>query len=157
MAQIYNWRQNFDYELVQFDRIRLNKIIVVCHNDPEEEKRRSEEFLQTFDDVIFTFHTLKGKTGTTELLRCYEDIKRNGNTQIIFATCIDDIDNCLQCKFAMELRDFLQEEKVIHRYIGHQYKVRNVFFRRTRRSKGRIERRRGNEKDVHQRCGSKII
>ena len=129
----YNWKMHFDHDILQCGKARSQKkIIVICHNEAEEEERRSRGFCKTIRKAQFTFHTLKN---TLMVLRCYDEMKKN-YSNIIFSICSDTI-NCPQCDNALQLKRFLQEKSVIHDHDAFQYPLRNKFFWRKSPSKVR--------------------
>ena len=125
----FEWTKKFNFELqcLQFGKISSrNKIIVICHRDPEEEKRRSREFCKKIEKATFHFSIVK------DVQQCYEEIKSNPSfSNIVFAICQSV--NCEQCTKALQLRAHLQEMSLVTKtYEGKQYKLKNLFIRGNR-------------------------
>ena len=134
--KIYNWIPGFDRlekDWLQFgEKSSRNKVMVICHRNPKEEKQRflkntKNMYWSATDKSKFSFHRIKS---AEEVLECYDEILKNYFSNIIFSICRQDfVDKCSKCKPAVQLREYLQDKSLIRKDGRYQYDWKNFYIR----------------------------
>ena len=111
MSKGFDWMSAFKAKNTECSRcshpkLDNNEVLVICHNDIEEQEK-SKTFCES-QRANFTFASV---TNGYDGLKAIDDIWEKNFSIIIFATCEDD-----HCKAAIELRLYLRDHSSIRRY-----------------------------------------